>query len=71
MATVELSCTECNLPLRIETFTGHQIVINKWYIGIGNYNNTEDLCNECFQKEIDGRWMSETIDQCVKSSKIK
>ncbi len=48
MSVVELSCTCCGMPLRIETFTGCQIVIQDWYMGIDRYNSDEDLCRKCF-----------------------
>ena len=60
MATVELTCTTCDTPLRIETFTGCQIVVEDWYCG--KDDNRDDLCKKCFKKMIERLWSFEKAD---------
>ena len=45
---VELTCTTCGKPLRIQTFTGSQIVVEDWYMGVDRYNGDDDLCKKCY-----------------------
>ena len=66
MATVELTCTTCDTPLRIETFTGCQIVVEDWYCG--KDDNRDDLCKKCWIRQMEWLWSYESAMKGTKDS---